>query len=364
MSASNTAAIHQESEVPSASRAAFEAHFRRTRGVVELERAGAGYRNGLAQDAWMDWQAGAASVQPAAVVANDQAIIDCFTKAGGWLGVNPDEVARNVQAVKHAIEQFKALAAPSSDERVPGIGHPTTYADLARLTPTQLWNRWYPEGRSVNAKEAFIAARTIPFVAPSAPAATPAPVVVQAEGFPRLWAALRRADKVVVATSANEAYLPVPYGDAEKYTIVELAPLGLAAGGRGSRDAALLRWLMASPTWGMRWRMKAGKEQWQMVNDGESSGKWGDFREVLQAAAAANPARGSDHVETGAYACAAPQPVVKTEAQHRADFEQALKGNNLKRYHQVSHAAYMDAMIENMWRGWLRKAKFDGAIQF
>lgn len=53
-----------------------------------------------------------------------------------------------------------------------------------------------------------------------------------------------------------------------------------------------------------------------------------------------------------------------TEAQHRADFELALKGNNLKRYHQVSDAAYMDAMIENMWRGWLRKAKFDSATQF
>jgi hypothetical protein len=361
MSATSSPVSHQESEATSASRVAFEAHFRRTRGVVELERAGAGYRNGLAQDAWMDWQAGAASAQPAVAVANDQAIIDCFTKAGVWLGVNPDEVARNVQAVKHAIQQFKALAAPGADDLVPGIGHPTTYADLARLTPVQLWNRWYPHDRSVSAKEAFIAARTIPF---AAPAPAPAPTVTQADGFPRLWAALRRADKVVVATSANESYLPVPYGDAEKYTIVELAPLGLAAGGRGSRDAALLRWLMANPTWGMRWRLKAGKEQWQMVNDGESSGKWGDFREVLQAAATAHPARHADQVEAGAYACAAPRPVIKSEAQHRADFELALKGNNLKRFHEVSHAAYKDAMIENMWRGWLRKAKFDGATQY
>lgn len=265
MSTSASPVIEQESGAMSASRAAFEVHFKRTRGVLELERAGAGYRNGLAQDAWMDWQAGAASVAVAAV------------------------------------------AAAASEERVPGIGYPTTYADLARLSPVQLWNRWYPDGRSVDAREAFIAARTIPFVA----------------------------------------------------SVVPASP----AGSREARDAALLRWLMANPTWGMRWRMKSGKEQWQMVNDGESSGKWGDFREVLQAAAATHPARQGEAVPVAAPVIE-PRQFTKTEAQHRADFELALKGNNLKRYDQVSHAAYMDGMIENMWRGWMRKAKFDGTTQY
>ena len=154
-------------------RAAFEAYFQRSRGLpAPLERAGAGYRNPFAQGAWLDFQAGIAHAQPAKPLAlpADQGIIDCFTKAGVWLGVNPEEVARNVQAVKFALEQFSAPAPAEldparADERVPGIGHPTTYRDLARLSPSILWNRWYPHDRSLNAREAFIAARTIPFVA-------------------------------------------------------------------------------------------------------------------------------------------------------------------------------------------------------
>lgn len=212
------------------SRAAFEAHFQRSRGLsVPPERAGAGYSNGLAQDAWLDWQAGAANTQQQMVAAvSEQGIIDCFTKAGVWLGVAPDEVARNVLAVKHALVQFGARSPfemyAGTDERVPGIEHPTTYDDLARLTPMQLWNRWYPRDRSLNARDAFVAARTIGF-APGAP---------------------RR----------------------------------------------------------------------------------------------------------------------KSENEHRADFELALKGNSLKRFHTVSHAAYMNSMIEGMWKGWLRKAKFDGATLY
>jgi hypothetical protein len=211
-------------------RDAFEAHFQRTRGLsAPPERVGAGYGIGLAQDAWLDWQAGAANAQQQVLApVSEQGIIDCFTKAGVWLGVEPDEVARNVQAVKHALVQFGSRSPfemyAGTDERVPGVEHPTTYAELTRLTPMQLWNRWYPRDRSLNARDAFVAARTIGF-APGAP---------------------RR----------------------------------------------------------------------------------------------------------------------KSENEHRADFELALKGNNLKRFHEVSHAAYKDAMIENMWRGWLRKAKFDGATLY
>jgi prophage DNA circulation protein len=50
----------------------------------------------------------------------------------------------------------------------------------------------------------------------------------------------------------------------------------------------------------------------------------------------------------------------KTDAEHRADFELALKGNNLRRFDTtVSHACYVDRLIENMWKGWLRKVGFD-----
>lgn len=224
------AAAPQAQAAKADSRDAFEAHFQRTRGLsAPPERVGAGYSNGLAQDAWLDWQAGAANAhQQVLAPVSEQGIIDCFTKAGVWLGVAPDEVARNVQAVKHALVQFGARSPfemyAGTDERVPGVEHPTTYAELARLTPMQLWNRWYPRDRSLNARDAFVAARTIGF-APGAP---------------------RR----------------------------------------------------------------------------------------------------------------------KSENEHRADFELALKGNNLKRFHQASHAAYKDAMIENMWRGWLRKASFDGATLY
>lgn len=200
-------------------RAAFEQHYQRTRGVnLAPERADDGYRSERAHEAWVDWQAGAASVAPVPAVG-DQAIIDCFTKAGVWLGVQPEEVARNVQAVRLALEAFGAVA----------------------------------------------------------PAAHPE--------FPRLWAALRLADSTIVAVSPWET-LRLTYQSAE-FRVVEVAPVGL------------LR-----------------------------------------------------------------SEVRKSEDAHRADFEMALKGNNLKRWHQVSHAAYMDAMIENMWRGWLRKARFDGATLY
>lgn len=50
-------------------------------------------------------------------------------------------------------------------------------------------------------------------------------------------------------------------------------------------DSQLLEFLRANPEWSYRWRIKNGKEQWQMVDDGEPSGKWGEFREVIAIAA-------------------------------------------------------------------------------
>jgi hypothetical protein len=62
-------------------------------------------------------------------------------------------------------DRAAAPAAIDMDALVPGIPHPTTYADLARISPNALWNRWHPtSGKYPDAKEAFIAARTIPFV--------------------------------------------------------------------------------------------------------------------------------------------------------------------------------------------------------
>jgi hypothetical protein len=48
-----------------------------------------------------------------------------------------------------------------------------------------------------------------------------------------------------------------------------------------ARDAALLRALIADYRLGYRWRMKNGRQQWQVVDDGDPWGKWGEFREVM-----------------------------------------------------------------------------------
>ena len=87
-----------------------------------------------------------------------------------WIeSMSDDQPIKNI-----ARAGLKALAAPAAaqdepskqDAKVPGIAYPTTYADLARLTPEQLWNRWRSIGWTIDAKEAFIAARRIPFAAP------------------------------------------------------------------------------------------------------------------------------------------------------------------------------------------------------
>jgi hypothetical protein len=63
------------------------------------------------------------------------------------------------------------------------------------------------------------------------------------------------------------------------------------------RDAARREaWLIANHRWSVRWRIHTKKqiEQWQMVDDGEPWGQWGDYRKVLDAAIAAQSRAQSD----------------------------------------------------------------------
>jgi hypothetical protein len=55
-------------------------------------------------------------------------------------------------------------------------------------------------------------------------------------------------------------------------------------------------WLMRHPRWSVRWRIHTKKqiEQWQMVDDGEPWGQWGDYRKVLDAVIAAQSRAQSD----------------------------------------------------------------------
>jgi len=54
--------------------------------------------------------------------------------------------------------------------------------------------------------------------------------------------------------------------------------------GQDARDAALLRAFITDPRLGYRWRIHKGREQWQAMYDGETVGKWGEFREVMAVA--------------------------------------------------------------------------------
>lgn len=57
-------------------------------------------------------------------------------------------------------------------------------------------------------------------------------------------------------------------------------------GQQGGGDAARINWMIANPSWSIRWRIHTKKqiEQWQMVDNGESWGQWGNYRNVLDAA--------------------------------------------------------------------------------
>ena len=52
------------------------------------------------------------------------------------------------------------------------------------------------------------------------------------------------------------------------------------------QDAYRFRWLVQNPSWTMRWRFNTKKkiEQWQMVDDGEPWGQWGNAGDVLDVA--------------------------------------------------------------------------------
>ena len=69
-----------------------------------------------------------------------------------------------LSAFEHEDEAAPVSGQGASDERVPGIGHPTTFAELGSITPLQLWNRWRSNDRDISARDAFIAARALPFI--------------------------------------------------------------------------------------------------------------------------------------------------------------------------------------------------------
>lgn len=73
------------------------------------------------------------------------------------------------------------------------------------------------------------------------------------------------------------------------------AELSDGAAGTVEKDAARREaWLIENHTWSVRWRLKNGKEQWQMVDDGESWGQWGDYRKVVNAAIEAHNKAGKE----------------------------------------------------------------------
>jgi len=51
-------------------------------------------------------------------------------------------------------------------------------------------------------------------------------------------------------------------------------------------DTRRIEFQRKNPTWSMRWRLKDNRDQWQMLDDGEPWGKWGEYRQVLDAAIA------------------------------------------------------------------------------
>lgn len=129
-------------------------------------------------------------------------------------------------------------AAPEQGAQVPSIAYPTTYADLARLTPLQLWNRWRPQGRTVSAREAFIAAREIPFSASVAvpigkKAAAPDRKVTLLKAAYELLSKQREAGEVL-----NLLAETVFYDDADCDGGCLLEDIEIALNDQGARSAA------------------------------------------------------------------------------------------------------------------------------
>jgi hypothetical protein len=75
---------------------------------------------------------------------------------------------------ENSVAVYAALAGAPSDQLVPGIAIQTTYADLARISPSALWARWVGDRSecTITAREAFLAARALPAVGAIAPDST------------------------------------------------------------------------------------------------------------------------------------------------------------------------------------------------
>lgn len=69
------------------------------------------------------------------------------------------------------------------------------------------------------------------------------------------------------------------------------------AAGTVEKDAAQREaWLIENHRWSVRWRIHTKKqiEQWQMVDDGEPWGQWGEYRKVVDAAIEAHNRAGKE----------------------------------------------------------------------
>ena len=98
------------------------------------------------------------------------------------------------------------------------------------------------------------------------------------------------------ATLSDSHIKMIAYGEGIDSTVaLRFARAVLAAAGNSqgldAKDAALFRWLGENPSWSVRWRIHTKKQiqQWQMVDDGEPWGQWGEHREVISAACKAYP---------------------------------------------------------------------------
>jgi hypothetical protein len=106
-----------------------------------------------------------------------------------------------------------------------------------------------------------------------------------------------KSDERVDPSNAAIAWAEVFFRNEDSFTLRDLnivqatwAEATRRSAGSGAGDAAKREaWRIANPRWSMRWRIKKGVEQWQMVDDGEPWGQWGDYRKVIDAARAAHP---------------------------------------------------------------------------
>jgi hypothetical protein len=70
---------------------------------------------------------------------------------------------------------------------------------------------------------------------------------------------------------------------------------GAATTSEDARDAEMFRWLEQNRTWRPRYRIKGGNPiEWQMLDDGEPWGQWGDLRKVIESAMRATQQEGGN----------------------------------------------------------------------